>query len=81
MTLKRKGRWGIVPFVHYEELDTQKEVPAGYEASGTYDQNLLTARIELKPIPQIVFKLDYQWVRIEARTGVNRFNIAMGYLF
>ena len=29
----------------------------------------------------VVFKLDYQWLSNEAQTGVNRFNVAMGYLF
>jgi len=81
MTLKPKGRWGISPYVRYEQLDTQKEVPAGWESSGRYDQDLLTAGIEVKPIPQVAFKLDYQWAQTEARTGVNRFNVALGYLF
>ena len=45
------------------------------------DQEVLTAGVEVKPIPQVVFKLDYQWLKTEARTGVNRFNVAMGYLF
>ena len=81
MTLKPKGRWGISPYVRYEALDTQKEVPAGWESSGQYNQEVLTAGIEVKPIPQVVFKLDYQWLKTEARTGVNRFNVAMGYLF
>ena len=81
MTLKPKGRWGISPYIRYEELNTQEEVPAGYGSSGRYDQSLLTAGFEVKPLPQVVFKLDYQWVGNEARTGVNRFNVAMGYLF
>jgi hypothetical protein len=29
----------------------------------------------------VVFKLDYQVVKDDARTGVNRFNVALGYLF
>jgi hypothetical protein len=45
------------------------------------EQTLLTGGLEIGPLPQVVFKLDYQWVRDEARTGVNRFNVAMGYLF
>ena len=81
MTLEPRGRWGISPYVRYEQLDTQEEVPTGWESGGRTDQDVLTAGIEVKPIPQVVFKLDYQWVKTEARTGVNRFNVAMGYLF
>jgi hypothetical protein len=81
MTLAPKGRWGIVPFVRYEELDTQREVPAGFERDPRWDRSLLTAGFEVKPVPQVVFKLDFQWVRDEARTGINRFNAALGYLF
>jgi hypothetical protein len=81
MTLAPKGRWGISPYLRYEQLDTQEEVPSGWSSSGAYDQEVLTAGIEVKPIPQVVFKLDYQWLKNEAKTGVNRFNVAMGYLF
>ena len=81
MTLKPRGRWGISPYLRYEQLDTQREVPEGWTSSGRYGQEVLTAGIEVKPIPQVAFKLDYQWLKNEARTGVNRFNVAMGYLF
>jgi len=81
MSLKPKGRWSITPFVRYEELGTQKEVPAGWEKNAAWERRLVTAGLEIKPIPQVVFKLDYQAVKDDARTGVNRFNVAMGYLF
>jgi hypothetical protein len=81
MTLAPKGRWSITPFVRYEELGTQREVPAGWERNPAWERTLVTGGIEIAPIPQVVFKLDYQVVRDDARTGVNRFNVAMGYLF
>ena len=81
MSLAPKGRWSITPFVRYEELGTQKEVPPGWEKNAAWEQRLLTGGLEIKPIPQVVFKLDYQLVKDDARTGVNRFNVAMGYLF
>ena len=81
MTLAPKGRWSITPFVRYEELGTQKQVPAGWEIDPARERSLLTGGIEIGPIPQVVFKLDYQVVKDDARTGVNRFNVALGYLF
>jgi uncharacterized small protein (DUF1192 family) len=81
MSLAPKGRWSIIPFVRYEELGTQKEVPAPWETNPAWERSLLTGGLEIKPIPQVVFKLDYQVVKDDARTGSNRFNVAMGYLF
>lgn len=81
MSLKPKGRWSLTPFFRYEQIDTQTEVPAGWDSNPATGQRVVTAGIEVKPIPQVVFKLDYQLVENDARTGVNRLNIAMGYLF
>ncbi len=81
MSLEPKGRWSITPFVRYEELGTQKRVPEGWVTDPAREQRLLTGGLEIGPIPQVVFKLDYQVVRNDARTGSNRFNVALGYLF
>ncbi len=81
MTLASRNRWGISPYLRYEQLDTQREVPVGWTSSGSYDQKVLTAGFEVKPVPEVVLKLDHQWLKNEARTGVNRFNVALGYLF
>jgi hypothetical protein len=37
--------------------------------------------VELKPIPNVVLKTDYQWITNEAGTGRNQFNINLGYAF
>lgn len=81
MTLAPRGRWGLVPFLRYEWLDTQDRVPAGYEEDPARERTVLTAGLELKPIPQVVFKADYQRIRNEARTGTSQWNLAVGYLF
>jgi hypothetical protein len=81
MSLMPKGRWSITPFIRYEELGTQRQVPAGWETDPAWERSLLTGGIEMKPIPQVVIKLDYQIVKDDARTGVNRFDVALGYLF
>ncbi|HEX9186697.1 MAG TPA: hypothetical protein VGB87_06490 [Vicinamibacteria bacterium] len=81
MTLVPRGRWAVLPFVRYESLDTQAGVPDGYAEDPARERTLLTAGIELKPIPQVVFKADYQRIRNEARTGTSQWNLAIGYLF
>jgi hypothetical protein len=42
---------------------------------------VFVAGVDLKPIPNVVIKADFQSDRNEARTGVNRFHLAVGYLF
>jgi hypothetical protein len=81
MTLGSGGRFSLVPFVRYEKLDSQDGVPAGYEDDPATERSVLTAGVGLKPIPNAVLKLDFQRYRNEARTGVNQWNVSVGYLF
>jgi hypothetical protein len=43
--------------------------------------DIWTFGVEYKPILNIVIKADYQAVDNEANTGVDQFNIALGYNF
>ena len=71
----------LIPFVRYEWLNTQEEVPTGFSADPANDDTFLTLGFSWKPIPQVVGKVDYQIHENEAETGVNQFNVALGYLF
>jgi len=81
MTLWPAGRWSVTPFVRYEQLNTQAEVPAGFEKDPATDRSVFVAGIDVKPIPGVVIKADFQSDRNDARTGTNRFHLAVGYLF
>jgi len=81
MTLRSSSQWSVTPFVRYEELDTQDGVPASFEDDPATDRSVLTAGIGVKPIPNVVFKADFQQHRNEARTGVDQWNLAVGWLF
>lgn len=72
---------GLTPFVRYEELDTQKEVPEGYARDGANDRRIWTLGLDFKPLPQIAVKVDYQDYRNAAGSGVDQWNVALGYLF
>jgi hypothetical protein len=80
-TLFPVGRWSIAPFVRYEVLNTQDEVPAGYAANPANEQTILTLGLSAKPIPQVILKVDYQDRSNEADTGVDQINLGVGYLF
>lgn len=71
----------LVPYVRYERLNTQARVPAGYAANPANDRAITLVGLMWKPIPQIAVKADYQWHRNRARTGVNQFNVNLGYIF
>ncbi|MFN7988522.1 MAG: ABC transporter C-terminal domain-containing protein [Thermoanaerobaculia bacterium] len=80
-SLRPGSRMSLVPFLRYERWDTQDEVPAGYARNPEYDVKQLTLGIGFKPIENVVLKVDWQQQKNEARTGVDRWNISLGYLF
>lgn len=71
----------LLPYYRWERVDTQARMPEGFEATGAFKTTLNTIGIELKPIPNVVLKLDYQIITNEARTGRNQFNLNLGYVF
>jgi hypothetical protein len=81
MTLAPRGEWALAPYVRYESVDPQESVPAGFTKAPATDRSLWTFGIDVKPISRVVVKADYQWIRNQARTGVNQFNVALGFLF
>jgi hypothetical protein len=82
MSLRAGGSsWALTPFVRYEKLNTQAEVPTGFERNPANDRSVWTAGFDLKPHHSVVIKLDYQNFKNQENTGVNQWNIALGYLF
>src|SRR5512140_1353970 len=81
LSLVPRSRMSLTPFARYEAWDTQAAVPAGYARNPVNDVTQWTAGLVLKPIPQVVLKLDGQWRKNAANTGVNQFNVALGYEF
>lgn len=74
-------RLALTPYVRYEHVDTQHRIPAGFVRDLSRDGVLKTLGVELKPIPNVVVKTDYQWITNEAGTGRNQFNLNLGYAF
>jgi len=76
-----KGKSKLIPFVRWERLNTQDTVADGYVANPEYDQQIITAGVSYLPINQLVIKLDYVDSSNEALSGVNRFELGLGYVF
>ena len=81
LSLKAGSRASLTPFVRYERYDTQSDVPSGYERNPENDVTLLTVGAVFKPIEPIALKVDWQQRKNSASTGINQWNIGLGYLF
>ena len=75
------GGVGLTPYVRYEMVDTQAAVPAGFTRSASKNNTFTTVGLELRPIPGIVLKVDHLWVDNDADSGVNQWNVSVGYAF
>lgn len=75
------GGYAFTPYVKFERVDTQASMPMGYNRSLSTLNNFRTIGFEFKPIPNVVVKVDHMWVTNDADSGLNQFNIALGYGF
>ena len=75
------GDVALSPYVRFENVDTQAEVPVGFMRNPSRNNNYFTFGIELKPNPGVVLKIDHMWVSNDANSGTNQFNINLGYAF
>ncbi len=73
----------VIPFVRYEQYDTQHEVPTGVVKNGKNDRTEITVGINFPLTAQFVMKADYQFKYSEATAGNpnNLFNLGMGWVF
>jgi len=71
----------LAPYLRFERIDTQHAVPGGFSRDGANDEEILTLGLAYQPIPQLVFKVDWQKVKNRAVTGVDQLNLAFGYVF
>lgn len=81
-------RASIEPFFRFERYDTQREVSdLGFDRDRTKDIDLYVAGVQFKPIPQIVFKLDYRHFELArttssgARQRADEVQGLVGYVF
>ena len=71
----------LSPFVRYEALDTQEEVPPGFARDPANDRTVWTYGVTFRPIPNVAIKTDVQDFGNRAGTAIDQFNFALGYLF
>lgn len=75
------GGQALTPFVRAETYDTQAQTPAGFSSNAANDVDVLTFGVAYQPGPQLVFKFDYSNFDNGAGTGVDQFNVGLGFVF
>jgi hypothetical protein len=71
----------FTPYIRFETVNTQKEVPAGFLKNPATDRRIWTFGAEFRPIYNLVIKADYEDFHNEVNSGIDQFNIALGYSF
>jgi hypothetical protein len=79
--VSRPGSARLLPYVRWETLNTQDDVPAGFAADPANDEEILTVGLAYQPIRQLIVKVDLQDIGNEADTGYRQINANLGYVF
>lgn len=79
--LRNVTDWELSPFVRYEHYNTQDKVGAAFSKDKSKERTNITYGVSLKPIENIVFKADYVKATNKSKTGVDSWNLGMGWNF
>ena len=72
----------LEPFFRFEKYDTQRDVSdLGFVRDRSMEVDLYEGGLQFKPIPQIVFKLDYRHFDPAQGSKSDEVEAAVGYVF
>ena len=74
----------LAPFLRYELVNTQDEVPAGYTAKLSRDRTVQTVGIGFHPHPDVAIKLEYRSLDPRSSAGgdlTDELSIGIGFAF
>ncbi len=72
-----ESRAAVTPYVRYEGIDTQADVPTGFASSPANDESIVTLGLNVQPIDQVVFKLEFQ----DWDLANDEVRVSMGFVF
>jgi len=81
MNLQSRYLQNLSPFFRFEDYDTQKSVPIGFSRNPANARTEYTFGLDYKPIPNVVVKIDYQFLDNDAGDDNNQVNFGLGYVF
>jgi hypothetical protein len=73
--------WKLIPYARWERVHPQDEVPDGFQVDPARRQQILTLGAAVSPHPQVVVKADYVSNSNDADSGVDQWNLVVGYHF
>lgn len=76
-----KTEWDLVPFVRWEKINTQADVPAGLPRNPATDRRVLTYGLAYYPHPDVAIKGDREAWRDETGADESRTNLAVAFMF
>jgi hypothetical protein len=71
----------LEPFYRYEWVDTQQGVASGYVRDESLRNQIHTAGLSFKPIPNVVLKADYRNVSAQQGLPADEVNLGIGLVF
>lgn len=74
----------LLPYVHYETLNTQAEMEEGYTASEANDRSTLAFGLAYRPMSNVIFKAEYRDEKNQVAAGSTAqdvVNILVGFMF
>jgi hypothetical protein len=81
-TTSTKLKSQLIPFIRYENYDTQRTVSGGNEKNPAYHRNEFTFGIGWKPVSGVAVKADYQLFNNETgENSLSRLNLGIGVWF
>lgn len=79
---KEDTRMSLEPYFRFEKYNTQRDVSnLGFIRDKSKDLELYIAGLQFKPIPQVVFKLDYRHFDPAKGGRADEVQASMGYVF
>ncbi|MBW2499293.1 MAG: hypothetical protein JRF61_18580 [Deltaproteobacteria bacterium] len=79
--LLEESKMSLEPFFRYEFYDTQHDVAGAYTRDRSKKIDLFIGGLQFKPIPQVVFKVDYRHFEPDDGHKANQVQALVGYVF
>ncbi len=73
--------WTVEPFFRFEHVDTQHDMPSGFARNRARTFEVYTAGLQVKPIPNVVLKVDYRNRQAHSGALGDEVNLGMGLVF
>ncbi|MEE8206154.1 MAG: hypothetical protein V3T82_04345, partial [Nitrospinaceae bacterium] len=71
----------VIPFLMYEFIDTQNEMPVGTIANPAFEKKITTVGVSYMPIPAVALKFDYQHISRADGNRTDQVNLGMAYMY